>query len=121
MICLMTGKVSLERMATYASQNLKLNDSTLLSETYLMDDEPTPGSPYTAEQIATVISFAVGLWQILMGTLRLGSLSVLLSAELVSGFTTGAAIHVLTSQIRNLLGLSLPRRNGLFKIPMVNF
>ncbi|XP_021947719.1 prestin isoform X2 [Folsomia candida] len=117
-VCLMTGKVATERMASYAAVQLKLNDSALLSELYLTDDETTPGSPYTSEQIATVISFSVGIWQILMGTLRLGSLSVLLSAELVSGFTTGAAVHVLTSQIRNLLGLSLPRRNGLFKIPL---
>lgn len=37
--------------------------------------------------------------------LRLGVVTSLLSETLISGFTTGAAIHVLTSQINGLLGL----------------
>jgi solute carrier family 26 protein len=56
-----------------------------------------------------------------MGTFRLGFLCVLLSSDLVSGFTTGAAIHVLTSQVKNLLGLAIPRRNGIFKIPLTYY
>lgn len=57
--------------------------------------------------------------QVIMGFLRLGTLSVILSSDLVSGFTTGAAVHVFTSQIKNLLGLKLKRRVGVFKIPLV--
>lgn len=51
---------------------------------------------------------------------RLGVVSFLLSDTLVSGFTTGAAIHVLTSQIKDLLGLSLPPITGNFKIVNVS-
>lgn len=59
----------------------------------------------------------VGAVQMLMWALRLGVLSALLSEALVSGFTTAAAIHVLTSQIKDLLGLSLPSSStGAFKV-----
>lgn len=51
-----------------------------------------------------------------MYVLRLGIVSALLSETLVSGFTTGAAIHVLTSQIKDLLGLNIPRHKGFFVI-----
>lgn len=47
---------------------------------------------------------------------RLGIVSVLLSDTLVSGFTTGAAMHVLTSQIKDLLGLDIPKHKGYFVI-----
>lgn len=47
---------------------------------------------------------------------RLGAVSVLLSETLVSGFTTGAAIHVLTSQIKDLFGLSIPKHKGYFTV-----
>lgn len=56
-----------------------------------------------------------------MGTLRLGFLCVILSSDLVSGFTLGSAIHVLTSQIKSLLGLSIQRRTGVFKIPLTYY
>lgn len=54
-----------------------------------------------------------------MGITKLGSLSKILSPSLVSGFTTGAAFHVLTSQVKHMLGLSMPKRYGIFKIPLV--
>jgi solute carrier family 26, other len=54
--------------------------------------------------------------QLLMFVLRLGILSSLLSECLVSGFTTGAAFHVFTSQVKDLLGLQLPRISGQFKL-----
>jgi MFS superfamily sulfate permease-like transporter len=46
---------------------------------------------------------------------------VLLSDTLVSGFTTGAAVHVLTSQVKNLLGVKVPRHSGPLKIVYVSF
>jgi MFS superfamily sulfate permease-like transporter len=45
---------------------------------------------------------------------------VLLSDTLVSGFTTGAAVHVLTSQVKNLLGVKVPRYSGPLKIIYVS-
>lgn len=67
-------------------------------------------------EVATAVALMVGIWQVILSILKLGSLSVLLSETLVSGFTTGAAVHVLTSQVKNLLGLKIPKHNGPFKI-----
>lgn len=52
----------------------------------------------------------------MMYVLRLGIISTLLSETLVSGFTTGAAIHVLTSQVKDILGIHLLPIVGNFKI-----
>lgn len=51
-----------------------------------------------------------------MYAFRLGFVSVLLSDTLVSGFTTGAAIHVLISQIKDLFGLKVPMTKGNFSL-----
>lgn len=51
-----------------------------------------------------------------MGFFRLGTLSSLLSDPLVNGFTTGAACHVVTSQLKDVFGVSVPRHKGAFKI-----
>lgn len=56
-----------------------------------------------------------------MGILRLGVLSVLLSDTLVSGFTTGAAVHVLSSQLKNLFGINPPRQEGALKVVNVSY
>lgn len=44
----------------------------------------------------------------------------ILSPSMVTGFTTGAAFHVFTSQIRGAFGISLPRGGGPFKIIRVS-
>lgn len=67
-------------------------------------------------EVATAVCLTVGLIQVSMSILRLGVIGVILSEHLVSGFTTAAAVHVLVSQVRNLLGLTIPRFNGPFKL-----
>lgn len=47
---------------------------------------------------------------------RLGIVSALLSETLVSGFTTGAAVQVIVSQIKDLLGLNIPKHKGFFVV-----
>lgn len=56
----------------------------------------------------------------LMSFFRLGSLAALLSEPLVNGFTTGAAVHVTVSQIKDLFGIQIPRHKGAFKIIYVS-
>lgn len=48
--------------------------------------------------------------------LRIGSLSALLSDHLRSAFTTGVAFHVIASQAADLLGLEIPKYQGVLKI-----
>lgn len=54
-------------------------------------------------------------FQIIMGFLSLGSLSVLFSEPMLSGFTTGAAMHVIAAQLKGLFDIKVERRKGAFK------
>lgn len=56
-----------------------------------------------------------------MYAFRLGFLATLLSDPLVSGFTTAAALHVFTSQVKELLGLDYKSTQGNFNLIMVRF
>ncbi|KAJ6647323.1 Prestin [Pseudolycoriella hygida] len=71
---------------------------------------------YTATEVATTLCLVVGIIQLIMYMLRLGVISTLLSETLVSGFTTGAAMHVFTSQVKDLLGIQLTQKSEYFEI-----
>jgi len=60
--------------------------------------------------------------QILFGFLQLGFITTFLSEPLVSGYTTGAAVHVFTSQLRHLVGVpsaDVRVDPGVFSLPRV--
>ncbi|KAI3380208.1 hypothetical protein SNEBB_003457 [Seison nebaliae] len=67
-------------------------------------------------KVATAVALIAGTLQLLMGIIKLGFVSVYLSDPLISGFTSGAAVHVFTSQTKGLMGLNIPRYNGNFKL-----
>ncbi|XP_077492406.1 prestin-like [Amblyomma americanum] len=71
---------------------------------------------YTAAEVATTLSFLVGLYQLLFGLLRLGSLSVFLSEQLVSGFTAGVSVHIGSSQLPGLFGIDVTVYSGPFHL-----
>ena len=74
---------------------------------------------YSPIQVVTALGFIVGSMQMLMYVLRMGAISSLLSETLVSGFTTAAGIHVLTSQIKDLVGIRLTPVTTNFKLILV--
>lgn len=55
--------------------------------------------------------------QVLMGIFHLGFLSTYLSQPLLDGFAAGASVTILTSQLRHMLGLQLPRHQGPGIVP----
>lgn len=55
-----------------------------------------------------------------MGLAHLGFVTVYLSRPLVSGFTTGAAFIVFTSQVKYFFGLDPPRYPGVLALPKVS-
>ncbi|CAJ0607522.1 unnamed protein product [Cylicocyclus nassatus] len=61
-------------------------------------------SPSDAVVISSSLTFVVGLWQIFFGLLNAGLLAVWLSDHLVQGLTSGAAVHVVTSQLKSITG-----------------
>ncbi|CAL1539051.1 unnamed protein product [Lymnaea stagnalis] len=70
----------------------------------------------TKLMLAMSVTFVVGAIQLLLGFFGLGFLTVYLSDPLISGFTTGAAVHVFTSQIKHIFGIPTGRYSGAFKL-----
>ncbi|KAB7497897.1 Prestin [Armadillidium nasatum] len=106
-VCIMSGKVIEELSTTPVTVGLGFAGFVGASN----------GTTYEPTEVASILSFAVGVWMVVFGLLSLGTLSVFLSDMLVSGFTTGCAIHVLTSQIPKLFGIDSESYQGVFKIP----
>ena len=57
---------------------------------------------------ALTLTFMVGMIQLVMGLARLGTLVNFVSHSVIVGFTSGAAVLIAASQIRNFLGLEMP-------------
>lgn len=66
--------------------------------------------------VGATVTFTAGVYQVIMGLLQVGFVSVYLSDALLSGFATGASLTILTSQLKYLLGLKLPRAQGWFTL-----
>ncbi|KAA0199276.1 hypothetical protein HAZT_HAZT008938, partial [Hyalella azteca] len=93
-----------------------VNDTLLTGLSTMTTSGPESSSgpvQYTPLQVCVAVAFMVG---ILFGLLHLGDMCVLLSDMLISGFTTGAAVHVLSSQLKHIFGLPVPRYSGPFRL-----
>lgn len=68
-------------------------------------------SPGSAEFIsmALTLTFLTGLFQLLLGLMRMGVLVNFISHTVVLGFTAGAAVLIASSQIKHFFGLTIPR------------
>ena len=75
----------------------------------------TTNTEYDDVLFVQTMTLLVGIIQAAMALLQFGFISILLPKHLISGFTCGVAYHVMTSQVRVLLGLTreyVPRRSG---------
>ena len=59
--------------------------------------------------LAILLALMVGLFQLMMGVLRLGFVVNFLSHPVISGFTSAAALIIGLSQLKHLLGVDLGR------------
>ncbi|XP_070848710.1 chloride anion exchanger-like [Chaetodon trifascialis] len=66
--------------------------------------------------VASSVTFLMGIFQLAMGVLQIGFIVMYLSDTLVSGFTTAAAVHILVSQLKFVLGLEVPGISGPLSI-----
>ncbi|XP_068406016.1 chloride anion exchanger [Eschrichtius robustus] len=66
--------------------------------------------------VAATVTILSGIIQLLMGVLQLGFVVIYLSESLISGFTTAAAVHVLVSQLKFILQLTVPAHADPFSI-----
>nr|XP_013799751.1 PREDICTED: prestin isoform X5 [Apteryx mantelli mantelli] len=63
-------------------------------------------------QVAVTLALLSGIIQLCLGLLRFGFVAIYLTEPLVRGFTTAAAVHVFTSQLKYLLGVKTNRYSG---------
>jgi len=64
--------------------------------------------------LAILLIFLVGSIQLLLGFLRMGFLVNFLSKPVISGFTSAAAIIIIFSQLKNLLGIRVQESSRFF-------
>jgi len=69
--------------------------------------------------MALVLAFLVGAIQLLLGIFKMGFLVRFLSKPVISGFTSGAALIIIFSQLKHLLGTDIPN-NRLFHHQVVS-
>lgn len=60
-------------------------------------------------QLAITLTFMVGLWKILASLAQAGRLIDRVSHTVIVGFTAGAAVLIVNSQIRNFFGIDIAR------------
>ncbi|XP_054277881.1 solute carrier family 26 member 6-like [Macrosteles quadrilineatus] len=64
-------------------------------------------------EVASMLCVSVGTFQVLLGIIKAGHLSVFLSKPIISGFTTGAAVLVLVTQLPHVLGVKPKQHFGI--------
>ncbi|KAM5170607.1 sulfate transporter-like [Mantella aurantiaca] len=109
-LCLMVGE-SVNKQLKAAGYITDGTTTTAVINSTLINGTVCGKSCY-AITVATSLTFIVGVYQILMGIFQLGFISMYLSEPLLSGFVTGSSLTILTSQMKYLLGLKIPRRDG---------
>ena len=60
-------------------------------------------------QLVITLAFMVGIWQLLLALARAGKLIDYVSHTVIVGFTAGAAVLIVNSQIRNFFGIYITR------------
>ncbi|XP_063148494.1 sulfate transporter-like [Candoia aspera] len=124
-LCLMVGEV-VERevqragydsvpgaSSNYHSDIYGLLNNTLVSWTANQTSQILCDRSCYAISVGATVTFIAGIYQVAMGFFQVGFVSVYLSDSLLSGFVTGASLTILTSQAKYLLGLDIPRSNGI--------
>lgn len=79
------------------------------------------GSSFTkgewgAIQVGGTAALFVGIWQLILGLIGAGGMSVYFSDQLVQGFTCGASFHVFSSQLKSVFKLPMIEYYGPFKL-----
>ena len=65
-------------------------------------------------EFVLTISILAGLFKLLFGLLKLGSLTRYLSNSVLVGFLSAAGVLIIAGQIGNLLGVALPRSSNMW-------
>ena len=69
-------------------------------------------------QLVITLAFMVGVWQLLLALARAGKLIGYVSHTVIVGFTAGAAVLIVNSQIRNFFGVDITRGASVLQTVM---
>ncbi|XP_061409090.1 sulfate transporter-like [Lethenteron reissneri] len=124
-LCLMIGQVVDRELqvAGFAEEGIKGHDHVVNnSMNFSISDEENGftvmigglpcGRSCFAIAVGTTVTFMAGVYQVVMGIFQMGFVSIYLSEPMLSGFVTGSSLTVLTSQMKYLLGIHIPRTSG---------
>nr|XP_056702105.1 prestin [Euleptes europaea] len=87
-------------------------DITDTNSTNTTDPENIRARDDMRVKVAVAVTLLSGFIQLCLGLLRFGFVAIYLTEPLVRGFTTAAAVHVFTSQLKYLLGIKTKRFSG---------
>lgn len=73
------------------------------------------GSPEFVRLVLT-LTLLVGIFQLALGALRMGTLVNFVSHTVVVGFTAGAAVLIAASQVKNFFGIPVPRGSSVWQV-----
>lgn len=93
-----------------SSKHLVSGPTTAISIVVFASISPL-AEPGSSEYISMVLTltFLVGVFQLVMGMARMGALVNFISHTVVIGFTAGAALLIIASQIKNFFGIDIER------------
>ncbi|HOV02854.1 MAG TPA: SulP family inorganic anion transporter, partial [Kaistiaceae bacterium] len=74
-----------------------------------------PGSAHYVE-LALTLAFMVGLMELSLGVFRLGAVVNFISHSVIVGFTAGVGILIILTQIRNFVGIEVPRGLHVYQL-----
>lgn len=77
---------------------------------------PTTLAPDQMAGVAGLLALMVGIISVGMGVFRLGFIVNFISHNVISGFTSAAALIIGFSQLKHLMGVNIPRSHNIFVI-----
>jgi SulP family sulfate permease len=97
--------------ALFQSSNHLISGPTTAMSLVVFSTISAFAEPTTSEFIMLAIGLTLlaGIIQLVLGLAKMGSLINFVSHSVIVGFTAGAAILIATSQIKLILGVSMPR------------
>ena len=74
-----------------------------------------PGSA-SYVQLALTLTLMVGVFQLMMGFARMGAVINMISHSVIVGFTAGAALLIVVSQLKNFFGIDIDRGGRAYTV-----
>ena len=90
------------------------NDTMILNDTATIHEHLTD----VKIGLALSVSLLIGIFQFVMGMVGLGAVATFMSMPFIGSFLTAAAVHIITSQVPAMLGITIRGHTGIFKVPL---